>query len=165
MSATKKSLLFTVLFGSISGPLMRPLWGLGQGGWWNELLFIIGALFGGAAVFCSICFTILVLSGYEHSAERARVRELNRHAGQWNALLSEQMGLYSRTKGVHTPETDAEWRAMNHKLRKEESRHKQVNGPIMAKHARLELLRFLIFVALFSALCIAVAILSFWVPS
>lgn len=165
MSATKKSLLYAVLFGSISGTLMRPLWGMGQGGWWNELLFIIGALFGSAAVFCSLCFIILALSKYEHRAERARVRELNRHAGQWIALLSEQMSLYSRTKGVYTPEADAEWRAMNHEFRKEERRHKQVNGPIMMKHQRLEFLRSLIFVALFLALCIAVAILSFWVPS
>ena len=62
------------------------------------------------------------------------------------------MSLYSRKRGDHSPEADAEWKAMNEEFRAEDNRHKLVDGKIMERHQWSELFRSCLFMLLFLGL-------------
>lgn len=117
--------------------------------WFGSLAFIIGVTSGSMFTFSVLCAIILIISGYEHKAEKDRVIELNRNCGQINRLQGEGMQLYF----LRAP--DEEWERHQEEWNAETKRHRQTDGAIMERHGRSELVRFLIFAGLFLFLCVA----------
>ena len=151
MSAKTKAVLLFLLCTTIS-TISLWLYYQSPNSIFGSAVFIVVTTSGSGASFFLLYFIILFVGEYKHRAERDRVTELNRHVGKWNSLLGDQMSLYSRTRGDHSPEAETEWKQMTEQFQIEEIRHNQVDAPIMERHQKSELFRSCLFMLLFLGL-------------